>query len=79
MVKDAKLTRDVEFFITMDPYVKLVCGSTTFKTKVANSGGKTPAWNDEFELVDKAETDTNYFSEICYFFFSFLLQLNSVC
>lgn len=49
-VIDARLTRDTEFIGKMDPYVVFKTRDQVFKTKVHNSGGKTPVWNQTFEI-----------------------------
>lgn len=50
IVKEAKLTRDTEFFGKMDPFCKIEVNGKAYKTKVHNGGGKTPKWGDEFEV-----------------------------
>ena len=49
----ANLERDVELFLSMDPYIIIKIGSQEFKTAACKSGGKTPKWNHEllFKLV----------------------------
>lgn len=47
---EGKLTRDVEMFGKQDPYVKLEYLGIKYKTKVHESGGKTPAWNETFVI-----------------------------
>lgn len=49
-VVDGKLTRDTEMMGKMSPYVTLSFNGKKYKTKVHNSGGKSPVWGDEFTL-----------------------------
>ena len=42
IVHEARLTRDVASFGSMDPYVLVVIKGQTFKSRVAENGGKTP-------------------------------------
>jgi Ca2+-dependent lipid-binding protein len=46
----AKLTRDTETFSKMDPFVELKLREQTLRTKVLKSAGKTPVWNETFDL-----------------------------
>jgi hypothetical protein len=39
----------------MDPYVKVVVGGKTFRSKTHNGGGKTPQWTDTFEFKRTTE------------------------
>jgi Ca2+-dependent lipid-binding protein len=39
----------------MDPYVKIVVGPYTFRTKTHQEAGKTPQWNDVFEFKRSTE------------------------
>jgi len=48
--KEADFSKDVQTFGTMDPYTEIVVGKVVKKTKVHDSGGKTPKWNDELEF-----------------------------
>ena len=50
---EGKLIRDTEAFGKMDPYclITLVGDNKPHKTKVHRSGGKTPKWGEEFEIV----------------------------
>ena len=47
---EARLTRDTETFGKMDPYVKISTRQSMFKTKVKNGAGKTPVWNETFNI-----------------------------
>jgi hypothetical protein len=47
-VIEAKLSRYTEMFASMSPYVKLLCGGVECQTKIHESGGKTPSWNQSF-------------------------------
>ena len=57
LVQEAKLTRDTEMFGKMDPYVKITSGGTTFKTKVLDGAGKTPKWNQAFDIAFSSQDD----------------------
>jgi len=46
----AKLTRDTETFSKMDPFVELKLREQTLRTKVLKSAGKTPVWDETFDL-----------------------------
>ena len=47
---EARLTRDTEAFGKMDPYVKISTRQQNFKTNVKNGAGKTPVWNQKFNI-----------------------------
>ena len=49
-VIEARLTRDTETFGKMDPYVKISTRQQQFKTAVKNGAGKTPMWNQTFNI-----------------------------
>ena len=49
-VIEAKLTRDTEMFASMSPYVKVLCGGVEYQTKIHESGGKQPKWNQSFNF-----------------------------
>ena len=54
-VVSAVLERDTEVMGKMDPYVTLTYTTANgskdkLKTKIAEDAGKTPEWNDEFNL-----------------------------
>lgn len=50
-----QLTHDTDTWGKMDPYVKIKIGSTQYKTKVCNSGGKFPSWTDVLTLRRSTE------------------------
>ncbi len=52
---EAKLTRDTELVGKMDPYVKAIIGDKKAKGKVCENGGKTPKWNDSFNVKRRFE------------------------
>ena len=52
-VIEARLTRDTETFGKMDPYVKISSRQQQFKTNVKNGAGKTPVWNQTFNIEVK--------------------------
>ncbi len=51
------LYRDVETFGKMDPYVTILYLGEKFKTKIMNSAGKEPVWNDSFDINLKSMGD----------------------
>ena len=46
----AELARDKEWFGKMDPYCKIRTNNGEFRTHTANDQGKTPFWNDSFDI-----------------------------
>ena len=44
------MTRDTEFFGKMDPICVLQVRQTVFKTAVKQNAGKTPVWNETFDV-----------------------------
>ena len=61
-VIEARLTRDTEFIGKMDPYVKIVTREQTLRTKTHSSAGKTPKWNQVFEIDVKYIGDDMVFT-----------------
>ena len=49
----AMLSRDTETFSQMDPYVIMEYGSQKFRTQTKDNAGKTPVWDETFELFIK--------------------------
>lgn len=49
-IVEAKLTRDTEFFGKMDPFAVIEYRQDRFKTVVKQNAGKTPKWDQTFEL-----------------------------
>jgi Ca2+-dependent lipid-binding protein len=49
-VVQGQLTRDVETFGKMDPYVTIMYQGQKYKTKIHDSAGLTPVWNHTFEI-----------------------------
>jgi Ca2+-dependent lipid-binding protein len=49
-ILEGKFTRDTEMFGQMSPYCTLVFQGKKLKTKVIYNGGKTPKFNEEFQL-----------------------------
>ena len=47
---EAELTRDTEMFGAMDPYVQICQRMQMFRTKTQDDAGKTPKWNETFDL-----------------------------
>ena len=54
---EGKLTRDTEVFGSMSPYITITFGKNKYKTKVAHEQGKTPKWNNEFQLEVTSVTE----------------------
>lgn len=44
------MTRDTEVFSKMDPYAKIEYREQRFKSKVKQGAGKTPKWNEIFDI-----------------------------
>jgi hypothetical protein len=53
---EASLSRDIETFGKMDPYVKVKAKGQNLRTRVLADAGKTAVWNQEFvfRIMDKA-------------------------
>lgn len=49
-VVEGKLIRNTEMFGKMDPFVQIDYRINKFKTKVNDSGGVTPKWNEIFKI-----------------------------
>ena len=49
-VIEAKLTRDTDFWTKMDPWVQLKIRDWQAKTKTMQNAGKTPKWNETFDI-----------------------------
>ena len=49
-VIEAKLTRDTEMFSKMDPYCIIEVREQKFRTRTIDGAGKTPKWNQAFEI-----------------------------
>ena len=49
-VIEAKLTRDTEFLGKMDPFAKIETRHQVVRTRTINSAGKTPKWEQEFDI-----------------------------
>ena len=47
---EAKLTHDTETFGKMDPFVKCRVHNKLYKTNVAHGKGKSPEWNNRFDI-----------------------------
>lgn len=60
-VVQGRLTRDVEAFGKQDPYVKITYLGTKYKTRVHESGGKTPVWNQAFDINIGSISDDIHF------------------
>ena len=56
-VREARLTRDTEFLGKMSPYCTVIHNKNKYKTKVAASAGKTPKWDNEFQLNVENSTE----------------------
>ena len=60
-VIEARLTRDTEFFSKMDPYAVLETRMQKFKTRTLQGAGKTPKWDQVFDIDVKYIGDDLYF------------------
>lgn len=49
-VVEAKLTRNVEMVGSMDPYVIIKVDGKELRTKTMDDAGKTPVWNQDFDV-----------------------------
>ena len=49
-VIEAKLTRNVEMVGNMDPYVIIKVDGKELRTKTMDNAGKTPVWNQDFDI-----------------------------
>ena len=49
-VIEAKLTRDTEWFSKMDPYCVIETRHQKVRTRTINEAGKTPKWNQVFDI-----------------------------
>ena len=49
-VIEALLTRDTELFGKMDPWVKIETRQTKLRTRTLNGAGKTPKWEEVFDI-----------------------------
>lgn len=49
-VIEARLTRDTEIFGKMDPYATLQIREQVHRTRVLDNAGKTPKWEQIFEI-----------------------------
>ena len=54
---EGKLTRDTEWMGKMSPYCTITFGKNKYKTKIAHEQGKTPRWNNEFQLNVESATE----------------------
>jgi Ca2+-dependent lipid-binding protein len=49
-IVEARLTRDTDFFSKMDPYCVIETRMQKVKTNTLNGAGKTPKWNQTFDI-----------------------------
>jgi len=49
-VIEAKLTRDTDFWTKMDPYVVIETRQQKVRTNTLQGAGKTPKWNQSFDI-----------------------------
>ena len=49
-ILEARLTRDTEVFSKMDPYVIIQTRMEKFRTTTKDGAGKTPVWNETFNI-----------------------------
>merc|ERR1711957_917450 len=69
---EAKLTRDTEFFGKMDPFCVLQVRQAIFKTAVKMDAGKTPVWNETFDVQVEDVTSNDAIG-------SFEAKLSALC
>ena len=43
-IHEARLTKDVNTFTSMDPYIKVTARMQEFRTKTRDGEGKNPSW-----------------------------------
>ena len=43
-IHEARLTKDVNTFTSMDPYIKVTARMQEFRTKTRDGEGKSPSW-----------------------------------
>ena len=60
-IVSGKLTRDVETFGKMDPYVTCEYLGQKYKTIIHEDGGKNPVWNHTFDIPIGALSDDMHF------------------
>ena len=53
----AELTHDVDLFCKMDPYLLIDYNGVQQRTKVCRDGGKTPIWDETFEIPLQSVSD----------------------
>jgi Ca2+-dependent lipid-binding protein len=56
-IVEGKLTRDTEFLGKMSPYCTLQFKDNKMKTKIHYDGGKTPKFNQDFQLEVESPSD----------------------
>ena len=56
-VIEARLTRDTEAVGQMDPYCVIETGEQKFQTRILEGAGKTPKWNQAFNIEVKDTDD----------------------
>lgn len=54
-VIEGKLIRDTEIIGKMDPFVKVECQGTAYRTHTIDEGGKLPVWNETFHFYIDTE------------------------
>ncbi len=54
---NAFLTRDVDTFSAMDSYVLIRYGNLKYKTNPCEDSGKSPTWQEDFEILPKSMSD----------------------
>ncbi|TNV82162.1 hypothetical protein FGO68_gene4454 [Halteria grandinella] len=50
-IVEGRLFRNTELFGQMDPFLVIQHDGHSYKTKVIQAGGKTPVWNETFEIA----------------------------
>ena len=49
-IKEANLTRDIEMFGQMDPFVMIQTRMLKYRTTTKDGAGKKPVWNEGFDI-----------------------------
>lgn len=58
--KFARLKKDVNLFIKMDPFCTIHFGNETMNTQAHSGGGLTPRWNETLIFTRETNEDTLY-------------------
>ena len=50
VIFEARLTRETDIFSKINTYASLQTGLQTFKTRISQGAGKTPKWDQAFDI-----------------------------